>query len=242
MQVLARRFRVRLLAVVVGALVAATALSASPSSADEAPLFLGWSDLLPSFTTGFEPSSANDCKAGRIQCVDSVIREMDKRFEPLADACNHNSMFALTYLRTTEEYRRSATAPGFFTDPAFINHQDAVGHALLRRDCFMHRRQAVCCSFVSPPAFELLCDLLEVVQVGKLQEDTFYRFADERANELVLGALFLGEGHFDLAATAGQQQVQVADARHDAFLAGDDRPPLRVAGDGARAAGNLRDP
>ena len=51
---------------------------------------------------------------------------MDKRFEPLAQACDHNSMFALTYLRTTEEYRRSATAPGFFSDPAFINHQDAV--------------------------------------------------------------------------------------------------------------------
>ena len=124
MQVLARRLRVRSLAVVVGALVATTALSASPSSADE-PMFLAWSDLTPGFTTGYEPSSTNDCKAGKIQCVDAVIREMTRRFDPLAAACDHNSMFALTYLRTTEEYRRSATAEGFFTDPAFINHQDA---------------------------------------------------------------------------------------------------------------------
>jgi hypothetical protein len=126
MQASVRRFRVRVLAVVVGALVATPALSASPASADDAPLFVGWTDLLPSFTTGYDPSSANDCTAGRIKCVDAVIKEMTKRFDPLAAACDHNSMFALTYLRTTEEYRRSATAPGFFTDPAFINHQDAV--------------------------------------------------------------------------------------------------------------------
>lgn len=123
--VLARRLRVRSMAVVVGALVATSALSASPATA-ETPLFVPWSQLLPSFTSEFQPTSANDCTAGRIQCVDSVIREMTRRFDPLADACDHNSMFALTYLRTTEEYRRSATADGFFTDPAFINHQDAV--------------------------------------------------------------------------------------------------------------------
>ena len=126
MQVLARRIRVRSLAVVVGALVATTALSASPSAADDAPLFVAWSDLLPGFSTTYEPGSSNDCTAGRIQCVDAVIREMTKRFDPLAEACDHNSMFALTYLRTTEEYKRSATSEGFFTDPAFINHQDAI--------------------------------------------------------------------------------------------------------------------
>jgi hypothetical protein len=125
MQFSARRSGTRLLAVVVGALLATAALGASPATADE-PLFIPWTDQLPSFTTGYDPSSANDCTSGRIQCVDSVIREMTKRFDPLAAACDHNAMFALTYLRTTEEYRRSATAPGFFTDPAFINHQDAV--------------------------------------------------------------------------------------------------------------------
>ena len=120
-----RSIRVRTLAVVVGALVTSTALIASPAKAEE-PLYVPWSDLLPSFTTGYDPSSANDCTSGHVRCVRSVIREMTNRFDPLAAACNHSSMFALTYLRTTEQYLESATAEGFFSDPSFINHQDAV--------------------------------------------------------------------------------------------------------------------
>jgi hypothetical protein len=115
-----------LLAVVVGALVTSTALVASPANADDAPLFIPWSSLLPGFTTGYEPTSENDCKAGRPQCVDAVIREMERRVAPLDDACDHNVMFGLMYLRTTEAYQRSATTEGFFTDPRFINHQDVV--------------------------------------------------------------------------------------------------------------------
>jgi hypothetical protein len=127
MQVSARRIRVRRLAVAVGALVASTALIASPttSSADDDPLFIGWSNLLPSFTDVYDPTSSNICVAGRNQCVDAVIREMERRERPLDNACDHNEMFALMYLRTTEEYRESALTPGFFTDPSFINHQDA---------------------------------------------------------------------------------------------------------------------
>lgn len=115
----------KLLGAAVGALVAVAGLGAAPVHAED-PTFIPWPSLLPSFTTGYEPSSANDCTAGRIQCVDAVIREMGKRVEPLDDACSHNVMFGLMYWRTTEQYRESATQPGFFTDPAFINHQDAV--------------------------------------------------------------------------------------------------------------------
>lgn len=120
-----RRVGVRFGAVVVGALLSVTALTASPTSAEE-PLFVPWSNLLPSFTTEYDPSSANDCTSGHVRCVRSVIREMTDRFDPLAEACSHNAMFALTYLRTTEQYLVSATSEGFFTDPSFINHQDAV--------------------------------------------------------------------------------------------------------------------
>ena len=109
----------------VAGLLAGTVLAVSPAQAED-PLFLPWTDLLPSFTDGYDPSSENDCKSGKIQCVDSVIHEMDRRFEPLADECDHNSMFSLTYLRTTERYRAAATMAGFFSDPGFINHQDAV--------------------------------------------------------------------------------------------------------------------
>ena len=115
------------MAVVVGALVAIAALIASPTSSNaEEPLLVPWTSLLPGFTTGFDPTSENDCKAGRNQCVDAVIREMDRRVDPLDDACDHNVMFGLMYLRTTEAYQASATTPGFFTDPNFINHQDVV--------------------------------------------------------------------------------------------------------------------
>jgi len=117
------------MAVVVGALVAITALVASPtiSSADEyqEPMFVDWSSLLPSYSGTYDPSSSNICVSGSDKCVDTVIREMTRRWRPLDQDCDHNVMFSLMYLRTTEEYQRSALTPGFFTDPSFINHQDA---------------------------------------------------------------------------------------------------------------------
>ena len=124
MQASARRIRVRPLAIVVGALVTSTALIASPVHAEE-PTFVPWTELLPSFTTSYDPTSSNVCVSGKPKCVDSVIKEMERRLRPLDEACDHNVMFGLMYLRTTEEYRRSALTPGFFSDPSFINHQDA---------------------------------------------------------------------------------------------------------------------
>jgi hypothetical protein len=90
------------------------------------PAFVGWTALLPGLTAGYEPSSDNDCVAGRTRCVDAVIREMDRRFDPLATACDHDAIFSLTYLRTTEEYRRTIEDPTFFEDTRFVNHEDAV--------------------------------------------------------------------------------------------------------------------
>ena len=52
-------------------------------------------ELLPGLTTRYDPSSENDCTAGRTRCVDAVIREMRRRFDPLARACDHDSIFAL---------------------------------------------------------------------------------------------------------------------------------------------------
>ena len=92
----------------------------------EDPPFVAWTGLLPGLTTQFDPSSANDCAAGRIRCVDAVIREMQRRFDPLAKACDHDAIFSLTYLRTTEEYRRAIEDPTFFQDTLFVNHEDAV--------------------------------------------------------------------------------------------------------------------
>ncbi len=72
-------------------------------------------------------SSRPACQKGTIQCVDDVIREMTARFDALAARCDHKALFALLYLRTTEEYRRAvAEDPRFFLDPAYVNQEDAL--------------------------------------------------------------------------------------------------------------------
>jgi hypothetical protein len=111
---------------VVSLLLAAALLLAPGGARAEDPPYLGWTELLPSLTEEFVPSSENDCTAGRTRCVDAVIREMRHRFDPLAASCDHDSIFALAYLRTTEEYRRTIEDPTFFEDTAFVNHEDAV--------------------------------------------------------------------------------------------------------------------
>jgi hypothetical protein len=93
--------------------------------ADDPP-FLGWSELLPGLIGPYDPSSANLCNRGDLRCVDAVIREMQSRLKREAPSCRHDAVFELTYLRTTEEFRRASTTSGFFSDPRFLNHQDAV--------------------------------------------------------------------------------------------------------------------
>ena len=108
------------------ALAIVLCLSANVAARAEDPLFLNWAELSPGTSSGYDPASTNDCKSGKINCVDAVIREMTKRFDRLAEVCDHDAIFSLAYLRTTEEYRRAAVEPGFFEDPSFVNYEDAV--------------------------------------------------------------------------------------------------------------------
>lgn len=105
--------------------VIVAAAGATPAAADE-PLFVSWSAVVPGLTTQFAPGASNVCASGQVACVDAVIAEMTSRFDPLAASCSHNAVFSLTYLRTTEEYRRSVQDASFFSDTPFINHQDAL--------------------------------------------------------------------------------------------------------------------
>src|SRR3954453_4161654 len=109
-----------------GAVLVLLALAAPASARAEDPPFVEWTALAPGLTTDYEPSTANDCAAGRTHCVDAAVRKMKRRFDPLAAACDHNAIFSLTYLRTTEEYRRTIDDPAFFQDTNFVNHEDAV--------------------------------------------------------------------------------------------------------------------
>jgi hypothetical protein len=110
---------------IVLAVTAALLIASGTARADDPP-YVGWTQLLPGLTMQYAPSSANDCTAGRTRCVDAVIREMERRFRPLADSCDHDVIFSLAYLRTTEEYRRTIEDPTFFEDTPFVNHEDAV--------------------------------------------------------------------------------------------------------------------
>lgn len=104
--------------------VSTTAMLSSNEAKADPPT--PWSAIAPTLTPAFQPTSPNICNRGANECVDSVVAEMQRREAPLDAACSHSEIFALTYLRTTEEYRQSALTPGFFQDPAFINHQDAL--------------------------------------------------------------------------------------------------------------------
>ena len=99
-------------ALLVAVVVALLALPAG-ASADEPP-FIDWSSWLPPSAGTYQPSAEDDCRSGRPSCVDKVIRSMTQRFDRLAETCDHNAMFSLTYLRTTEEYQRALLTPGFF--------------------------------------------------------------------------------------------------------------------------------
>ena len=93
--------------------------------ADDLPS-LDSTDSLPGLTTQFLPASENHCTAGRTRRVDAVVCEWRRHFDPLAASCDHDSIFALAYLRITEQYRRTIEDPTFFEDTALVNHEDAI--------------------------------------------------------------------------------------------------------------------
>ncbi|ONH51092.1 hypothetical protein CcI49_36265 [Frankia sp. CcI49] len=104
----------------------ATATTTTTTTTTTEPLFIGWSGLLPPLPAAYSPAQAQQCADGAPECADATIAQMQSRFAPLAASCDHNAVFALTYLRTTEEYRRTAAQPGFFADVAYVNTEDAV--------------------------------------------------------------------------------------------------------------------
>jgi hypothetical protein len=108
-------------------LVALTALAVAlafpvAATAEDAP-FVGWTALLPGLSFPYDPASPDDCSAGRVQCVDKTVREMTRRLDRFG--CDHNAIFSLTYLRVTEEYRRTIDGP-FFDDTPFVNYEDTL--------------------------------------------------------------------------------------------------------------------
>lgn len=86
-----------------------------------------WSQIMKTFKPGWDPNSSNVCVRGTISCVEAVVAEMKRRNRPLMETCNHNAVFSLLYLRTTQEYLRTVKAnPNFFSNTPFVNHEDAL--------------------------------------------------------------------------------------------------------------------
>ncbi|HEU0179987.1 MAG TPA: DUF5995 family protein [Blastocatellia bacterium] len=65
------------------------------------------------------------CQEGQPHCTHFVIQEMERRFRRLAKDCDHDAIFSLLYLRTTEKFRDTLSAIGY-GDPSSVVRQDAV--------------------------------------------------------------------------------------------------------------------
>jgi hypothetical protein len=65
------------------------------------------------------------CREGEPHCTHFVIQEMERRYRHLAKDCDHDAIFSLIYLRTTEKFRDTLSAIGY-GDPASVVRQDAV--------------------------------------------------------------------------------------------------------------------
>jgi Family of unknown function (DUF5995) len=113
-----------LVAVAVGVVAVVPGYQAVARADD--PVFVDWATLLPGLTDSYNPDSPNDCVAGRPSCLDAVVREMQRRYRPLADSCSHDAVFALTYLRTTQTIQWTTTQPGYYANPAWLVHATAV--------------------------------------------------------------------------------------------------------------------
>ncbi|MBL7498367.1 hypothetical protein I6A84_18735 [Frankia sp. CNm7] len=108
-----------------GVTVAATAtLGAAPAHADPPVQLTGITAYQPSLSPWYSPQQVDHCLAGNFDCAPVTIAKMDAQLASYASSCDHRAPFALAYLRTTEEYQRAVTTPGFFQDPAFLNVWD----------------------------------------------------------------------------------------------------------------------
>lgn len=80
--------------------------------------------VLPS-AFALEPTSTKACFIGKPKCVEFVIKEMERRYKPLAQQCDHDALFALIYLRTTEAFLDTLDEVDY-DKPASVIREDAL--------------------------------------------------------------------------------------------------------------------
>lgn len=104
------------------ALALALSLTAAPAHAGLLDPVI---DILPPVPVPYQPSQEPACVDGDPGCIDATIQEMQDRYEGLAEACDHDAVFALAYLRVTENVRE-ALDEGIYRDPVWLRNQDAA--------------------------------------------------------------------------------------------------------------------
>lgn len=65
------------------------------------------------------------CELGKPQCVTLVIQEMERRYKPLPKRCDHDAVFALNYLETTEVFAQTLDEVNY-NNPAAVIREDAL--------------------------------------------------------------------------------------------------------------------
>lgn len=81
----------------------------------------------PNFAQASAPdfTSSKLCEVGKRECVQLVINEMQRRYQLLAQKCNRDALFALTYLRTTETFIATLNKIDY-ENPAAVIREDAL--------------------------------------------------------------------------------------------------------------------
>lgn len=112
-----------------GAAACACAAAAAPAAAPAAPgqsaPYVDWPALLPPLGAPHTPSTVPDCPDGAASCIDRTILEMQRRFHAVVPRCDHRAVFALAYLRVTEDVR-DAVNDGLYRDRVWLQQLDAV--------------------------------------------------------------------------------------------------------------------
>ena len=109
---------------VAAAAVALVITGTTPASSDG--LYTPWSSQLPGWNDQFVPSSDNDCAAGRPACLTASLKELSRIFSINGQACSHNAIFPLAYLRMTQTYGYTRDISGYYRDVPYMNHMDAI--------------------------------------------------------------------------------------------------------------------
>ena len=118
----------RLTSTLLCSLALTAAVMAAPAQADEivnpTPVdpVIG---VLPAAPVPHRPYEGPVCADGDPACIVEVITEMERRLSSLAASCDHDSVFALAYLRVTENVKAAADS-GYFADRTWLTQVDAV--------------------------------------------------------------------------------------------------------------------